>query len=379
MYLVQYERRPEDATEVITQTFLGVQLQCARCHDHPFENWSQQDFYGMAAFLARLEMVQVGKDGSVPKLAIGEKNTGDILFTGPAKDQKPGMKGDPVKPRFLQAAVLQEPAPPKDLKEERFPAGKMPPRPGFSRKDRLAEWITAPDNPYFARAIANRIWGQFIGRGIANPVDNLSNSNPPSHPELLKALADGMVQHKFDLKWYIRELCNSQAYQLAATGPGEDALPRWFERARVRPLSAEELVAAWRVATGFEEAEKASGKKSDDPYRPLGSGYMLRFFGQPTNGTGDFQGGLHEHLYMTNGPLGQLITSGKGGLLDTLLQSKEPWEQRVDRLFLSVLNRPPQPEERQKFVEYINAGKDSERLPEAVWVLITCSEFRFNH
>jgi hypothetical protein len=238
--------------------------------------------------------------------------------------------------------------------------------------------VTAADNPYFARATANRLWGQFLGRGLAHPVDNLSDTNIPSHPDLLDALADGLVQSRFDLRAFIRELCNSRTYQLAATGGGSEGLPRWFERARVRPLSAEELADAWRVATGFEAAEQRAGKPGTDRFRPVGSGYMLRFFGQPTDGVGNFQGGLQEHLYLNNGPLSQFINCGPGGLLDQL--SKETPPQRVERLFLSVLNRPPRPEEQARFDEYLAADtKPPERLQEAIWVLMTCSEFRFNH
>jgi hypothetical protein len=379
MYLIQYDRHPLDATVALTQTFLGVQLQCARCHDHPFELWTQQDFYGMAAFLARLQMVQVGKAGRTSKLMLGEQDTGEILFSGSAKDQTPGKKGEPIKPRFLQGDTLSEPAAPQKGRPARFPSGKAPPPPQFSRKDKLAEWITSPTNPYFARAVANRVWGQFMGRGIVDPVDNLSEINPPSHPELLKALTESLIEHKFDLKGYIRELCNSQTYQRAASGAQtDDAKPRWFERARVRPLSAEELISSWRVATDYEEAE--TRPKNADRYWPLGSGYMLRFFGKPANGVGNFQGGLHEHLYLNNGPITQLITRKKGGLFDAVLNSKEPADRKVERLYLSILNRKPGPEETKKFSEYLTVqGQEQDRLHEAIWVLLTCSEFRFNH
>lgn len=382
MYLVQYDRKPEDATVAITQTFLGVQLQCARCHDHPFDVWTQKDFYGMAAFFARLELVRVGKVGREQKLAIGEHDRGEILFTGPAKDQKPGQKGMPIKPRFLHGDTLKEPAAKKVKgRRPRFPSGKMPPPPRFSRKAKLAEWITSKDNPYFAKAVANRVWGQFMGRGMADPVDNLSEHNPPTHPELLKETARALVAHKFDLKWYIRELCNSKTYQRGASGPVEEARPVWFQRARVRPLSAEELIASWRVATGYDVTDSPKRRdKKDDRYAPLGSGYLLRFFGKPTDGVGNFQGGLQEHLYLNNGPIGQLITRDKGGLYDAVASSKEPWEKRVERLYLGVLNRKPRPEETKKFVAYLSTKDDSQdRLEEAIWVLLTCSEFRFNH
>jgi hypothetical protein len=374
LYFVQYRGAPEDAIEAVSQTFLGVQLHCARCHDHPFEPWTQLDFYGMAAFLARLEVVSVGKAGNLTKYAIGEKNTGDIRFTGSVKTAKPGDKGEPVKPKFLLGAALDEPAAPKGVKEERFPPNKVPPKPKFSRKDALADWITTPENPFFAKAIANRIWGQFMGRGLVHPVDNLSASNKPTHPALLEALTKELVAHKFDLKWLIREIVSSDAYQLSAVGTGEP-LPEWFQHARSRPLSAEELVESWQVATGYPPPETSSKKADTDRFRPLGSGYLVSFFGNPTTGTGDFQGGLREHLYLNNGPLGQMIGS-KGGLAEFVGDPKKPVAERVERLFLQTLNRRPDSDEAKKFADFLN---DKGSPTDAVWVLITCSEFRFNH
>ena len=384
MFFVQYRNQPEDASEAISQIFLGVQLQCARCHDHPFEEWSQLDFYGMAAFLSRLDVVSVGKKDNLTMYAIAEKSSGDILFTGPAKDQQPGKKGDPVGPKFLHGEALQEPPLPEDFKEVKFEADKPPPKPLFSRKDQLADWITRPDNPFFARAIANRVWAQFLGRGVVHPVDNMSPSREPTHPQLLDALTSGLVEHKFDLKWYIRELVNSSVYQLSSAGADGEARPKWFEHARVRPLSAEELADAWRVATSYAAVEQASAaastaaKPNKDRFRPLVGGYMLRFFGQPNNGVGDFQGGLDEHLFLNNGPLSSLTGGGKGSLLETL--TGLPAEERADRLYLCILNRRPDPAERQKFDEYLaGSGNVQELLRDAIWVLMTCSEFRFNH
>ncbi len=381
MFLVQYKNQPEDAAEAITQKFLGVQLQCARCHDHPFESWSQLDFYGFAAFFARLSVVEVGKKNGLAMYVIGEKNTGDVLFTGPVTEQEVGKKGEPVKPKFLHGEALQEPDPPKAAEDRAFPSGKMPPPPKFSRKDTLADWITDSKNPYFARAVANRVWAQFLGRGLVHPVDNMSESNKPSHPELLDALSKAMIAQGFDLKWYIRELVNSQAYQVSGAGAVADAAPVWFERARSRPLSAEELRDAWTVAVGYDAVEKSSGKKpSGDRYAPLTSGYLIKFFGSPNNGVGDFQGGLHEHLYLNNGGMSSVMITSPGSLHHGLLKSSEPWAERVDRLYLSVLSRRPEPEERAKFVAYLSEESDpSTRLTEAIWVLMTCSEFRFNH
>lgn len=382
MFLVQYKDRPEDATEAVTQIFLGVQLQCARCHDHPFESWTQLDFYGTAAFFARLRVVNVGKQDKLTKYAIGEKNLGEVLFTGPAAEQEVGQKGAPVGPKFLHGDKLNEPELPDDFKEDRnFPNGKLPPAPRFSRKNELAAWITSPENPYFARAVANRVWAQFLGRGLVHPVDNMSESNEPSHPRLLEQLATELIRHQFDLKWYIRELVNSETYQLSGAGEVTDAFPMWFERARTRPLTAEELLDSWKAAVRWNDVQAKSGKSpQEDRYAPLGSGYLLKFLGQPNNGVGDFQGGLHEHLYFKNGGMSKLMTQAAGSLHHELLNSTAPWEARVEELFLSTLTRRPTEIERAHFVNYLTAEKQAQtRWQEAIWVLLTCSEFRFNH
>src|SRR5436853_5441164 len=130
MYFAQWRSAPEDAIEAVSQTFLGVQLQCARCHDHPFEEWKQLDFYGMAAFLARLQVVNTGKKAGQTVYVIGEYDSGDIQFTGPAKDAAPGKKGEPVSPKFLDGTADEEPAAPKTTgRPVRFKDNAVPPKP----------------------------------------------------------------------------------------------------------------------------------------------------------------------------------------------------------------------------------------------------------
>jgi hypothetical protein len=370
LYHAMFRSAPEDATVAVTRTFLGTQLQCARCHDHPYEKWTQRDFFGMAGFFVRLVVIDGNANGK-PKITLGEKSTGEVLFTGSVKEQKPGQKGEPVRPKFLGGAELDEPAVPKGFKEP--PLGRGPlPKPAFSRKAKLAEWLTAVDNPYFARAVANRVWAQYMGRGLVHPVDDLG-SKKPSHPALLDALTRQMVEHKFDLRHIIRELVSSEAYQLTDKGQAKDALPVWFERARVRPLSAEELMTALGTATGPDKA----GAKSIMDNRE----YFVRYFGEPTNGQGEFQGGMAEHLFLNNaGQLRMLCQPRKGNLADTVLASKASWDEKVDRMFLSVLSRPARAEERQRFVQHLTS--DAKATPalveEAIWVLVSCAEFRFN-
>jgi len=382
LFYVQFQNKPEDLTEAFSRIFLGTQLQCARCHDHPNADLEQKDFYGMAGFFVRLVTLPQATEGTGDKQTkryrIGEKATGEVLFAGNMKELKPGNKGEPVKPKFLGGDPLDEPPPPKDFKEPEVKTGtKSLPKPAFSRKEKLAEWTTAATNPFFARAVVNRTWSQFMGRGIVHPVDNLGAGNQPTLPALLDALAQEFVAHQFDLKWLIREIVNSQTYQLGSSGTARDALPKHFERARIRPLSAEEIMAALQVACGHDPAEKGSDSATPE--------YFVRYFGTPMNGHGDFQGSLSEHLFLNNSSnVRAFLRRKNGNLADTVLNSQEPWEQRVDRMFLSVLTRLPTGSEREKFVTYLQRdpgpGADPDAvIEEALWVLVNLSEFRFNH
>ena len=375
LFYVQYRNAPEEAATAVSRVFLGTQLQCARCHDHPFENWTQKDFFGMAGFFVRLVVIDAGGGANNKKYKIAEKSTGDVLFAGSVKELKPGMKGEPIKPKFLGGAVLKEPTMPKDFKEPVLKGNVAPPKPAFSRKEKLVEWIATKDNPYFAKALANRLWAQLMGRGFVNPVDDLSEKNIPTHPDLLKAIETRLVQHDFDLKRAIREIVNSDAYQIGDKGPVTEALPKYYERARVRPISAEELMASLRVATYFNpEWAKTTGDSSE---------YFLRYFGEPNDGQGHFQGSLAEHLFLNNAPqIRAFAQPRKGNLGDTILAMKGTWEEKVDRLFLSVLSRAPTSGERERFVKHLSGGDQkmaAQLVEEAIWVLLSCSEFRFNH
>lgn len=374
LFLIQYRYQLEDAAIAVARTFLGTQIHCAKCHDHPFDKWTQKDFYGMAGFLVRVVVAESGS-GADRKFMVGEKSTGEVLFSGAAKDQQPGRKGDPVKPKFLGGPELDEPPVPKDFKEPFKEGAKTIPKPTFSRKEKLAAWLTAADNPYFAKAAANRVWAQFLGRGLVHPVDDLKEKTASKFADLLDTVAKELAAHKFDLKWLIRELANTEAYQLAGAGAGKDALPAWFERARIRPLSAEELVTVMRAATGYDADPKAAGK-------PLGSEvYFVLAFGEPTNGLGEFQGSLSEHLFLNNSEHVQRLISRKpGNLVDYLVTSKDAPEAKVDRLFLTVLSRPPTDAERKRFAEHLGGKDKPEALAaEAVWALMNTAGFRFNH
>ena len=196
-----------------------------------------------------------------------------------------------------------------------------------------------------------------------------------------------MVAHKFDFKWLVREIVNSQAYQIEDVGKVTDALPRYYERARIRPLIVEELIASLHLATGLDLESALKKEPSQD---------LLKYLGEPTDGQGRFQGSLSEHLFLHNGDLFRgMCRPSKGNLSEQLLMSKEPWEAKVEKMFLSVLSRPATSEERERFVKYLNVdeknAKDAkgakspagqlpaiQRMEDAMWVLVSCSEFRFN-
>jgi hypothetical protein len=209
-------------------------------------------------------------------------------------------------------------------------------------------------------------------------VDDLRDSRRPSHPQLFEALREQFVQHKFDVKWFIRELVNSDTYQVSiGNGSGTDQ----YAQRRLRPLTAEEMLAALREATGFDAAARAAGKP-DEKLSPLLVRDVLREFGEPVDGRGEFQGSLSERLFMNNSyELRQLIARRKANLMDALLSSTAPWEERVEQLYLTVLGRPPRNEEKKRFVEHLTSDPKNPAplVEEAIWVLLSSSEFRFNH
>lgn len=375
LFYVAY-RSSDDLTTTAMRFFLGTQLQCAKCHDHPYESWTQQDYYGMAGFFVRTYIVETdGANEHIKKFYVGEKSTGEVNFKITPKDAEPGTKEEPVKPQFLGGDELAEPELPKDFKEPKVEPKKAPPKPLFSRREKVVEWITAKENPYLARAAVNRIWAQFMGRGFVHPVDDFNSENQPSHPELLDAIEAGFIVRQFDLKWLIREIVNSEAYQAADVGPVKDALPRYYERARIRPLSVEELTASLHIATGLGVESALNSRLSK---------HMVEYLGEPTDGQGRFQGSLTEHLFIHNGDVFRgLCHPRNGNLPEDLLKSTDDVDAKVERMFLSVLSRKPTAEEQERFVNYLSVDpKDtklaSEKLQEAMWVLVACSEFRFS-
>ena len=256
----QIGRTPEDWAETTAQVFLGIRIGCARCHHHPFERWSQSDYYGLAAFFARL-----GTKNSQEYGIFGRET---VIFLRPTGETNHPRTRAVVRPLPLDADAAKSWDDP------------------FDRRKQLAAWLTAPDNRMFAQNLVNRFWGYAMGRGLVEPLDDMRATNPASNPELLEALAADFVKAKFDMKHLLRTIFRSRAYQLdagATDGNRADAANVHFTRYTTRRLTAEQLADAIDFATGTREKY---------PGLPLGTkaiqlpdsevkSYLMDTFGRP--------------------------------------------------------------------------------------------------
>lgn len=371
---------PEDMTENVCQAFLGLSIGCAKCHNHPLEKWTNDQYYSMASVFARVRAKGWG----------GEGRDGDGRRTVYVSES-----GEIVQPR------TGKPRPPAPL--DGAPIAFDDPS---DRRLKLAEWLTAPENPYFARAIANRVWANYFGVGLVEKVDDMRVSNPPSDDALLAATAAFLVKNKYDLKPLMRMILQSNAYQRSSEPlPGNRSDRRFYSRYYPRRLSAETLhdaiVQATDVPTKFEFIAFPGADKQKTDFYPLGTraiqlydsavdNYFLQTFGRnqrrivcecersdvPTivqtlhlsNGST-----LNEKLHAPGNRLARLIGLRAAGMSDQGL---------IDEIYLTCLARYPTPSERLRLVESIPPPGDpteAEIVEDLFWGLITSREFLFNH
>lgn len=352
-------RDPLEWAETTSQVFLGVRMQCARCHHHPFEKWSQDDYYGMAAFFVRLGTKNSNEFG-----LFGQET---VVFLRQSGEQTHPRKGGVVKPHPLDGSPMEDP---------------------FDRRRQLADWLTSPANPYFARNLVNRFWGYYLGRGLVEPLDDLRATNPASNPELLDALTQEFVTHKFDLKHLLRTIMNARAYQLSsAVTPGNaaDAGNVFAARQNVKRLPAEVLADALDFATGTRE--KYVGL-------PLGTraiqlpdsrvrSFLMDVFGRPPRQITcecerTAQPNIAQALHLLNGDFLNKKIAAPTGRIETILKEKTPPQDLVADLYLATFSRPPHPEELAKAREWLaSAPSPREALQDLLWVLLNSREFLF--
>lgn len=346
LFYTVLELKPEELAASTSRIFLGTQIQCAQCHDHPFDHWTREDFWGYAAFFAQLERT----DGR-QAFQVRDSRTGSVKI--PETDEV-------IEPAFLGGI-------------------ESPDENGQTRRERLATWLVSKENPYFARATVNRVWALLFGRGIVDPVDDFGSHNRPSHPELLDELAEEFANSGYDLKWLLRSLTGTQAYQRssASNGTSEDR-PELFARMAIKSLTAEQLYDCLAEAT--RRREGAGSTRGFDQNRQL----FLEKFRAPTQSLTEYEAGIPQALTLMNGNLIRQATNL--GQSDLLVAIDAPFftnEQRVDVLFLSTLSRYPHPQERDQIVKYVEkggtAGDSQKALGDVLWALLNTAEFLLNH
>jgi hypothetical protein len=353
-------RDPKPTMEKTTQVFLGVRMVCAQCHDHPFERWTQKQYYEMAAFFAGVRLR--------PGFEVGEEIVYDERRDFEMRHPKDGRV---VPPAFLVPAALV-----RDSETDRRRA--------------LAEWLTSPENPFFAKSTVNRIWSYFFGRGIIEPVDDIRASNPPSNPALLEALAKDFIDHGFDLRHLMRTIANSRTYQASIT------TNEWnehdfdnFSHAIPRRLSAEQLLDALALATGVRPAmpevpPDTRAAQIVDPH--IGKEGFLDLFGRPARESAcecerraDLS--LPQALNLVNGrTISDAVADSRGRVAKAVLAGRSDRE-IIEELYLASLSRLPTSEEMQLALNYLGRGSSgrAERAQDLLWALVNSKAFLYNH
>jgi len=349
-FFIAKEGKPENLAAGASRVFLGVRLECAQCHNHPFAKWKREEFWGLAAFFAGVS--KQGPDdgfGAIREVA----NRRELAIPGTEKI---------VKAAFLDGSPLAWKA-------------KAEPR------EVLADWITSPKNPYFARAAVNRVWARFFGTGLVDPVDDMGGENVPSHPELLDELAAQFAAHDFDLKFLIRAVTATRAYGLtSALDRPEPTPPYLFSAMAVRGLSAGQLFSSLAQATGFREGPDNYGM-GDAGAR----GRFLELFANRDEKPTEAQTSILQALTLMNGQIVSGATSLEAG--DTLGSVAEaPYLDtagRVEELYLAALTRRPRPDESALLVGYIEKAATpegrSKALGDVFWAILNGPEFKHNH
>ena len=362
---------PRLMAETATQAFLGMSINCARCHNHPLEKWTNEQYYRFANLFARVRSKTGSRDGE------------EIIF---AADQ-----GEIVQPLTGKA---QPPTP--------LDGTALPPDDPRDRREALADWLTSRNNPYFARSIVNRVWANFFGVGLVNPVDDLRVTNPASNEPLLTAVANYLADQKFNLKALMRAILQSEAYQRSSQPLAENkADTRFYSRYYPRRLMAEVLLDACSQVTGvpteFQTDLRNENRGLGDKY-PLGlraiqlpdtkiASYFLKTFGRPDREKTcecerTAESNVAQVLHIANGDSINEKLGARENAISRQLAAKTPPDQVIEAAYLGALSRYPTKTEREKMLEALNGSKETDLRPlveDMYWALLSSKEFLFNH
>ena len=376
--------KPEELAENVSQGFLGIRVQCAKCHNHPLEKWTQNEYYGMANIFARVKF----------KADLG-------IYVNDEMTVYNTSSGDIVQPR------LGRPVPPKPLGGPTLALDSTRERRAF-----FAEWLTRPDNWYFTHSLVNRVWAHFMGRGLVEPVDDLRETNPASNPALFDALAKDFVQHGFDLRHLMRRIVTSRVYQLSSAAVPQNARDdRYYSHFLVRRMTAEQLLDALCQVTRQPETFPGMppGYRAVQlPDTHVKSDFMDLLGRPPRQITCECERSqepnMAQALLFINGDLINRKVTADGGLADRLVKSGKTDGEILDELYWAAFGRPPRPAERQANLSTLaktlaattnapapaaqtpkpepEAQKDALRrrfFEDLLWVLLNSKEFLFNH
>ncbi len=360
-------RDPTALAETTAQLFFGIRMQCCKCHNHPFERWTQDDYYSLASFFARVKQKK-DPEGDLP---VGRTPAAgsEVIFLDRAGEVMQPRSGKPMPPKFLGGAA---------------PAIA----PFQDRREVLASWIASGENPFFAKSIVNRIWYHLLGKGIVDPVDDFRDSNPACNEDLLNALAKDFVEHRFDMKHMIRTIMNSRTYQLSAqTNDSNKEDGKYFSHSLAKLHSAEQLLDA--ICTATAVPEKFAGLPLGTRATQLPDGEInhvfLKTFGQPARELAcecerEGDSNLMQALQLINGPTIHEKLRNPNNRIGQLLKDQKPDRAIVTELYLATLSRPPEEAEFKAVLEHVNKAADKRKGWEDVqWVLINSKEFLFRH
>lgn len=346
-----------DAAETSAQIFLGARLECCKCHNHPFEKWTQDNYYGFAAFFNR---IQRKSSRRVDELVIWSADDGEVTQPRTKQVMQPWLPG----------------------------LGGVTDAPGVDRRMALVEWLTGTDNEIFAAVEVNRIWSHVMGRGIVDPVDDFRSSNPPSNPRLLESLAEDFRQQGFDRKAILRKILNSRTYQASsvpATDSSDDG--RYFSYYRPRLLSAEQLFDAINSFTGHIEsfAGLPAGTRATQLPSPDVENEFLEVFGQPKRETPCqceriTEVNLSQSLQIANGQFVHEKLLSPQGRVQKLLHSELTREQQIEELFLAAYARKPNADEMNSVKShFVKQPRPDLAMQDLAWALINSNEFLMQH
>ena len=363
-YLFKAVPQPGPAASAVSQVFLGVRIECAQCHHHPYDRWSQTDYFGMTAYFTQLQN---------KKSPFGEI----LTATGDPQTKHP-RTGD-----IITAHPLGQPMPEKNV------AG--------DRRVELAAWMTSPDNPFFARNLANRVWAHMLGRGLVEPVDDVRATNPPSNPELLTVLAKHLIDQKYDLRALLKSIAMSRTYQQSTTtNPTNLRDEQNYSRALLKRMDAEVLLDALCQATGVPERYEGAppNTRAIELWDSQVDHYFLKLFGRPVRVTACecervSEPSVAQVLHLLNSQRVQEKLSHEGGLIAKLVAQQSQDDRLAEELYLTIFSRLPTADETQTAVTYLRSAKPAAGKTAAearrtaaedlAWTMLNSLEFVFNH